>query len=366
MNSKGGLAVAAVAVLSGAPVAVAQTVQLYGTIDTGVEYLNNIGIEKESTLRIPGITGTQPSRWGIRAVEDLGGGLKVRFALENGFLPDTGTLGQGGRLFGREANVALMGSWGTVTIGRQYTMLSYAVRDANITGTNIYGSASLDAYIPNARADNSIGYLGRFGGFTVGATYSFGRDGVNAGPSPAGTNCAGENPAERRECREWSAMVKYNSPVWGAALAYDALSGGPGAFAGLTASELTDTRLVANGYLQLGAWKLGAGIIRRDNEGSPVPRSDLLHAGVAYRMSSNLLLDAELLRLDFKDSPNRATLGTVRAQYSLSKRTTTYATLGHISNDGNLAISVSAGQPGGNPRIGDSQMGVLVGIRHSF
>lgn len=39
MNSKAGLAVAAVAVLSGAPVAVAQTVQLYGTIDTGVEYL---------------------------------------------------------------------------------------------------------------------------------------------------------------------------------------------------------------------------------------------------------------------------------------------------------------------------------------
>lgn len=344
----------------------AQPVTLYGTIDTGVEYLNHIGSGSNSTLRVPGITGTQPSRWGLRGVEDLGGGLKAQFVVESGFLPDTGTQGQGGRLFGREAHVGLSGSWGTLFVGRQYTMLSYAIRDANITGTNIYGSGSLDAYIPNARADSSIGYLGRFGGFTVGATYSFGRDAVNAGPSPGGTNCAGENSADSRQCREWSAMVKYNSPAWGAALAYDVLHGGPGAFAGLNDSDLTDTRLVANGYMQLGAWRLGAGLIRRDNEGSPVPRSDLLHVGAAYQLNERIRLDGEVLRLDFKGSPNRATLGTVRVQYGLSKRTTTYATLGHISNDGNLAISVSAGQPGGNPAAGDSQTGVLVGMRHSF
>lgn len=33
-----------------------------------------------------------------------------------------------------------------------------------------YGSSSLDNYLPNARADNAIGYTGKFGGFTVGAT----------------------------------------------------------------------------------------------------------------------------------------------------------------------------------------------------
>jgi predicted porin len=356
----------AIAGLAAATAVQAQSITLYGTIDTGVEYLNHIGPNSESTMRVPGITGTQPSKWGLRGVEDLGGGLKAQFVLESGILPDTGSLSQGGRIFGREAQVGLSASWGTLFVGRQYTMLSYALRDANITGTNIYGSGSLDAYIPNARVDNSVGYLGRFGGFTVGATYSFGRDAVNAGPSPGGTNCAGENAADSKQCREWSAMVKYNAPTWGAAVAYDALRGGPGAFAGLTSSDLSDTRLVVNGYLQLGEWKLGAGILRRDNEGSPVPRSDLLNLGVAYRWSPSLLLDAELLRLDYKDSPNRATLGTVRAQYALSKRTTTYATLGHISNDGNLAVSVSAGQPGGNPPAGDSQMGVLVGIRHSF
>lgn len=343
----------------------AQTFTLYGTIDTGVEYLNNIGTEKKSTLRVPGITGTQPSRWGLRGSEDLGGGLKAQFALENGFLPDAGVTSQGGRMFGREANVAIAGSWGTVTLGRQYTMLSYAVRDANITGTNIYGSGSLDSYIPNARADNSVGYLGRFGGFTVGATYSFGRDAVNAGPSPGGTNCAGENPADRKQCREWSAMVKYNSPAWGAVFAYDRLHGGPGAFAGLTSSDLRDSRLVVNGYMQFGALKLGAGVIRRDNEASPVPKSNLWHAGIAYRLGA-AIIDGEVFRLDFKDSPNQATLLTLRTQYSLSKRTAVYATVGHISNDGALGLSVSAGQPGGNTLAGGSQVGLLTGVRHSF
>ncbi|MGH8856299.1 MAG: porin, partial [Telluria sp.] len=43
------------------------------------------------------------SRWGLRGVEDLGGGLKAIFLLESGFNLDTGTTGQGGRLFGRGA-----------------------------------------------------------------------------------------------------------------------------------------------------------------------------------------------------------------------------------------------------------------------
>lgn len=343
----------------------AQSVTLYGTIDTGLEYLRNIGSGGDSAFRVPGITGTQPSRWGMRGVEDLGSGLKAGFVLESGFMPDQGGLGQGGRLFGREAHVDLSGSWGTVFFGRQYTMLSYAIRAANITGTNIYGSGSLDAYLPNARIDNGIGYLGRFGGFTVGATYSFGRDTVNAS-SPAGTNCAGESATDSSACREWSALVKYDTPTWGAALAYDAIRGGPGAFGGLTNSDLVDTRLAANGYMKFGAWRVGAGVIRRDNDGSATPRSDLFHVGAAYQLSERTLLDAELMRLDFKNSTNRATLGTIRAQYGFSKRTTAYATLGHISNDGTLAISVSAGQPGGNPTAGGSQLGVLVGMRHSF
>ena len=53
--------------------------------------------------------------------EDLGGGLKAIFVLENGFNVFNGTLGQGGDMFGRQAYVGLStAQYGTVTLGRQY------------------------------------------------------------------------------------------------------------------------------------------------------------------------------------------------------------------------------------------------------
>jgi len=52
--------------------------------------------------------------------EDLGGGLRAVYQLENGFSVDDGTLGQGGRIFGRWAWAGLAGSWGEVRLGRQW------------------------------------------------------------------------------------------------------------------------------------------------------------------------------------------------------------------------------------------------------
>jgi len=43
-----------------------------------------------------------------------------------------------------------------------------------------------------------------------------------------------------------------------------------------------------------------------------------------------------------------------------------WSTAGHISNDGTLAISVSAAGPGSNPVAGEGQTGFAVGLRHSF
>lgn len=81
---------------------------------------------------------------------------------------------------------------------------------------------------------------------------------VNAGLGPAGTNCHGENAADTKACREWSALVKYDDDTWGAALAVDEIRAGAGAFAGLTSSTMKDTRVSANDYVRLGAAKIGA------------------------------------------------------------------------------------------------------------
>ncbi|MDB5872972.1 MAG: outer rane porin protein [Ramlibacter sp.] len=342
-------------------------VVLYGVMDTGVEYLTNVGPARGSMTRLPTNTGSVPSRIGFRGVEDLGGGLKAVFNLEGGLGIDAGVFNQAGRPFGREAVVGLAGPWGTVTLGRQPTMLFLSLADANIVGPNIYGIGALDLYLPNARADNSIAYRGTFAGFTLGATYSLGRDVANAGPSAGGTNCAGESATDAKQCREWSAMVKYDTASWGAAASIDRLNGGPGAFAGLVSGGLQDTRISLNGYANFGQLRVGGGLIRRDDEGSAAtPKSDLWYIGAAYAATPALVVDGQLARIAFDNSANKATLGVVRGTYSLSKRSAVYAQVARISNRGASAYSVSTGAAGSNPAPGVSQTGLMVGIRHVF
>jgi predicted porin len=352
----------------------AQNVTLYGRIDAGIESVSNVGSAGGSITRMPSNTGIIPSRLGMRGTEDLGGGLNAIYTLEMGFAPDTGASGQGGRLFGRQSFVGLSGGWGAITLGRQYTMLFWSLLDADIMGPAVYGIGSLDAYIPNSRIDNSIAYKGKFSDITVGATYSLGRDTVNAGPSPAGTNCAGENGADAQACREWSALLKYDTKTWGAAVAYDAMKGrtlGPApdaVFAGLTSSSKTDARLTVNGYVKLAGLKIGGGVVRRDNDGSTTkPKSDLWFLGAAYPLTSAWTVDGTVAKLSYKDVDNSdASLLALRALYRMSSRTTLYAQVGTIRNDSLSNVSVSGGAPGSNPALGGSQTGTMVGINHTF
>ncbi|WP_273827984.1 porin, partial [Providencia rettgeri] len=75
----------------------AQSVTLYGLIDTGIEYVSHANANGNGLTRIPSVTGTLPSRWGLRGAEDLGSGVKAVFTLESGFNTNTGTSGQGSR-----------------------------------------------------------------------------------------------------------------------------------------------------------------------------------------------------------------------------------------------------------------------------
>jgi len=343
------------------------SVTMYGVVDTGVEYVSNVGAAGNGVVRMNTLTGTVPSRWGMRGTEDLGNGLKSVFVLEGGFAPDSGSANQGGRLFGRQALVGLSSSqWGQISFGRQYTMLFWATLDPDILGPNAYGSGSLDSYLPNTRADNAVAYKGTFGGLTVGATYSFGRDTVNAGPSPSGSNCAGEVPGNPSQCREWSALIGWDQKWWGITAAYDSQRGGPGAFAGLTSSSLRDDRASLAGYVLLDRTKIGAGVIRRNNQGSPTPLSELYYVGAAYDITPAFTLAGQLYYLNYQSSPNRAMLYAVRGMYNFSKRTAVYATAGYINNDGTLAMSVSGAQAGANPKPGGNQFGAMIGIKHIF
>lgn len=352
----------------------AQSVTLYGMVDAGIESVSNVSAVGTLT-RMPSTTGILPSRLGMRGKEDLGAGLSAVYTLEMGFGPDTGASGQGGRLFGRQSTVGLAGDWGAVTLGRQWTMLFWSLIDSDVVGPAVYGLGSLDNYIPNSRVDNSIAYKGKFGDLTVGGTYSLGRDTVNAGPSPAGTNCTGENGADAQACREWSALMKYDTKTWGAAVGYDALNGRTPTSgtdvvlpAGLTASSKTDARLMVNGYLKLSSVKLAGGLIRRTNDGSAAkPKSDLWYVGAAYPLTSAWTIDGTYAKLSYKDVSNfDSSLLALRSLYKMSNRTTLYAQVGVVNNDSLANVSVSGGAPGSNPAMGSSQTGVMLGVNHAF
>lgn len=360
---------------SGATLAQGSSVSIYGLLDVGVEHVTNVGAAGQSLNRMPSATNTAPSRLGFRGTEDLGNGLKAFFTLEQGIVPSTGALGQGGRAFGRQALVGLNGPFGSIALGRQYTMAFWSGLNADIHGGGIYGTGSLDSYLPNARADNALSWRHTLaGGLSLGATYSFGRDTVNAGPSPAGTNCPGQSATDSNACREWSVMIKYDTPGWGMALANDRVHGrsvGPApdaVFGGLDSSEKSDNRLVLNGWSKVGDVKLGGGLIRRANDGSSArPDSDLWHMGASMSVSASVTLSAQAVTLRYKNASSfNATLYSLRATHALSKRSIVYGQIGHIKNSASSAVALSGGSPGSTPAAGASQTGLNVGVRMDF
>ncbi|MFM0089293.1 porin [Paraburkholderia sediminicola] len=155
------------------------SVTLYGIIDAGVNYVSNLksgnGGHAFSLVDGP----PQASRWGIKGAEDLGGGMKAIFTLENGFSIANGTLSQGGRMFGRQAYVGVTGdNWGTLTAGRQYdSVVDYL---AGPTANGTYGGGYFshmfdsDNTDNNLRVDNSLKFKSlTYAGFSMSALYGF-------------------------------------------------------------------------------------------------------------------------------------------------------------------------------------------------
>src|ERR1700754_3670946 len=118
MNKKLAAATALISITSS--VHAQSSVTLYGIVDAGLIYSNNVAKGKARGPLFQATSGTiNGSRFGLRGAEDLGGGYKAIFVLENGFNVQNGTLGQHSRLFGRQAYVGLASAnYGQLTLGR--------------------------------------------------------------------------------------------------------------------------------------------------------------------------------------------------------------------------------------------------------
>ncbi|HSW19114.1 MAG TPA: porin, partial [Ramlibacter sp.] len=149
-------ALGVLAACAGAQAQTGSTVSIYGLVDVALEHVSHVGASGAGLTRIPGVTGSLPSRLGFRGTEDLGGGLGSVFTLEMGLAPDSGNLNQGGRVFGRQSFVGLTSPWGSLTMGRQYTMLFWSMLDADVIGPAMHSIGAFDSYLPNARIDKSV------------------------------------------------------------------------------------------------------------------------------------------------------------------------------------------------------------------
>lgn len=75
------------------------SVTLYGIVDVGIEHINNTSTGGAQTREASG--NLSGSRWGLKGVEDLGGGMKAIFQLEDGFNVNDGTTAQSTKGLGR-------------------------------------------------------------------------------------------------------------------------------------------------------------------------------------------------------------------------------------------------------------------------
>ena len=174
----------------------APSVTLYGRIDTSLAYTHQrtslsatagevsvSGSNSTDTLSMESGFSTG-NRWGLKGTEDIGN-AKVGFVLESGFNSDDGASGQGGRLFGREAQVNVSGAYGTLYAGR----IASIVSDGGSIGylgnvsafPNAFGFVGTQAGSTGSaygRYDNTLAYQTPvYSGLQAAAMYSFKADG---------------------------------------------------------------------------------------------------------------------------------------------------------------------------------------------
>ena len=214
----------AVAAAMTAATASAADFTLYGIVDTGLGYTNLDTLEDPTVNRFEMINGYNcGSRFGFKGTEDLGNGYSVSFVLENGFNSDSGVLGQGGRMFGREAQVKFHSPYGTLSFGRAGTLLSGAGTldifgmNADVLPGGWDGIFNIGNYQGNGmRLDNMVTYqTPTAAGFTGYLQYSFANDTTDGDDD--------SKPNERSNNRYFAGGLTYNNGPLGVVAVYDTL-----------------------------------------------------------------------------------------------------------------------------------------------
>jgi predicted porin len=349
-------AVAGVAALLFAGAACAQSsVTLYGILDTGVLYTSrtvgaiagqNAG--KNFSLINGGLT---PSIFGLTGTEDLGGGVKLSFKLESGFSPAFGGLADcNGNLFGCQAWVALDNQYGTLKAGLQYSPFFLAVYESDPRDFDLFGSGIVN-YVDNVIgtgifSPNSVSYTSpELAGFQGSVLYSLG--GI-AGNFQAG--------------RQYAASLKYELGGFMInASIFDANAGG-------NAQTPVQTALEFEGRTIGAAYKIGPVTAKLSFVNYKVSGSfnnNVYGGGLDYHVTPALDMNGGVwVTSDRNRTANHSVMGALGATYFVSKRTSFYAQVGAVDNQGLMNTGVSTN--GATFGVQGTTVAALVGLRHTF
>lgn len=316
-------------------------VTLYGRVDIGLR-LEDPEFGSSTTAVVSGVHSG--SRWGLIGSEDLGNGLKAIFNLESGFNTDTGTMAQGGRLFGRQAWAGIEGGFGQVRLGR-IDLVGNDITPAVDPFLTAFGDAGMQSTFspPDiGRTDNAIIYTSpKLAGATVYAGYATRLDGVEV---PGRSN----NP--------WvtTSGVRYASGPLLAILTYEAIhnpaAGAPSAK--MVQVGATYDLAVVKLHAIFGTEKdmfTGATVTN-----SADSRSHLLGLSAPVGSSGKLLTSYQ--KRDDRTADN-ADLRVFAAGYlhALSRRTNLYAYVSDADGKGSIATNA-----------GFNRRQYVVGMRHLF
>ncbi|UVW29758.1 porin [Massilia sp. H6] len=333
----------AIALLSILPMAAQaqSSVTVYGIADAsiGIEDADAPGQDSRTVIT----SGTQStSRIGFRGTEDLGNGLKALFNIEAGYAIDSGASDSSG-LFQRRAVVGLQGSFGTVTVGREYSPIAAVVQSSDPLGHGYYGSnlGSFGTNRATRRLANSVNYKSEaLSGFTVQAAYS-----------------AGERQNDNPSGNLVGVSVEYkNGPL--------NLGAGYHQIERLATGD--DKEYVFGAGYNFGAFDIRGSYVVADLTG---PNNEFKYTtiGGSYTAgASKFFVSAHQQRLETGARGNGFSLAY---SYTLSKRTNLYSSYGRVNNNatGNFGLT-SAGGTFAPPvtALGADPSVFNVGVRHLF
>lgn len=321
-----------------AAVASAQSnVAVYGVVDAGL--VRESGGAAGAITKV-GSGVLNGSRLGFKGREDLGGGLAAVFVLESGFLVDTGAMGQGGLLFGRQAFVGLTGDFGSVSFGRQYSAIDSVLGSTDPFKIGLAGRQNnvvASTYV--ARVDNSLYYKSpTVGGFAADVIYGLGE-------------VAGNSSAKRYA----GGSLWYTRGALYARLAQQRLNNA-------SASGAAKITMLAGTY-DFGAVKahLSYAASKTDAAGATTLDNRDVMAGVSLPFGASTVMASYIRKHDNMAAGKDSSQAAIGYMYDLSKRTALYAAYSTIHNSNGATYTV-----GNASDAGSGNRAVNLGLRHFF